>query len=117
MEKYYTIGGIVAFLLIVIFILWRVKVVFDLFRQIINDTLKRFDTSEKRLKWSGTKLTMLIAWGTALFMAIYDCYKKGFNEFAFGVLVTVALTGKVTDAWSKKLTPVDTAKDDSQPTV
>lgn len=105
MDKIYYLIGISVPLLIVIFVLWRVKIVLDFVTAIIQDTLKVYNDKEKRLKWSATKWTMFISFITALSMAIYDCYKNGLNEIVFGALLTVAITGKVTDAWSKKIDP------------
>jgi hypothetical protein len=54
-------------------------------------------------KWSRTSLTMATAWLAVLWSYHYCLIKYGFNEYAFGSLVAVALGVKVTDAWSKKL--------------
>lgn len=100
-------------LLVIVFILWRVKSAFDLFATIVYDTLKVYNDKEKRLKWSATKCTMFVAFFTSIFMAVYDCYKNGLNEIVFGALLTVAITGKVANAWSKKIDPTIMAPKDS----
>lgn len=64
---------------------------------IVNDTLK------KNGKWSRTSLTMFTAWLIAIYMALYNMYKVGFNFDVFVVFTGVALGAKVTDAWSTKL--------------
>lgn len=75
---------------------------------IINDTLKRADDNGV-LRWSRTSLTMFTAWIAVLWSYHYALIKYGFNETAFGLVIGVALGAKVTDAWSKKMTP-DTSK-------
>lgn len=75
-----------------------------LIKSIIRDTLKKkYENGE--YKWSRTSLTMFTAWILAIYMALYDMYKHGFNFEVFVTFVGVALGAKVTDAWSKKLSP------------
>lgn len=99
-QRVYIISGILISILIVGFILWRLKVLGDIIAGIVNDTLKRDG------KWSRTSFTMLTAWFAALSSYVYDFIKNGFNFEAFMVLVGVALGVKVTDAWSKKIDPL-----------
>lgn len=75
---------------------------------LIDDTLKRWDPVTKKMVWSRTSLTMLTAWVSCVSTFIYDTCKNGINEFTFGAMITVALGSKLTDAWSKKLSPTDT---------
>jgi len=96
---------IAASIISIILLLWKVKSLFEGVKSIAEDTLKVWDDKEKRLKWSATKWTMFVAFGTAICMGLYDSYKNGLDEFVFGALLTVALTGKVTNAWSKKIDP------------
>ncbi len=96
-ERYYAIGTIA----VIIFILWRIKVLMDLGRSIINDTLKN-----KEGRWSRTSLTMFTAWVTVLISYFYSLYKNGFNTWAFGVLVSVALGSKIVNAYSNKIDPL-----------
>jgi hypothetical protein len=61
------------------------------------------DTLTKDGKWSRTSLTMLTAWGFAIFLAAYDLYNNGFHFEVFLTFVGVALGSKIVDAQSKKI--------------
>ena len=68
-----------------------------MFKEIINDTLKRNG------KWSRTSLTMFVTLFVALVMSTIDF---AFNGLRFDVWVTlmgVALGSKITDSYSKKI--------------
>lgn len=80
-------------------ILFKIKSISSVANGIINDTLK-IDG-----KWSRTSLTMLTAWVTVLWSYHYDVIRNGFNETAFGLMLSVAVGVKVTDAISKKINP------------
>lgn len=56
-------------------------------------------------KWSMTKIMMAIAFNAALYAFFYDLYKNGFDFEPFVVMLGVGLGAKVTDAYSKKITP------------
>lgn len=104
-DKVYIIFGCIASLAIVFFILYRIKKILDGINSIIRDTLKRYDKNEKRLKWSSVRLVGFQCFNTALGLAVYDAIKTGFNIWVFMALLTVAITGKLPDAWSKKINP------------
>lgn len=69
---------------------------------VITDTLKRDG------RWSMTKIMMAVSYDSALYAFFYDMYKNGFNFQTFCVMLGVGLGAKVTDAYSKKLTPNNT---------
>lgn len=73
------------------------KKAFELIKEVSNDTLKRDG------KWSRTSLTMATAWWASITVFLLDFFKNGFNEFAFGTMVAVALGSKISDALSNKL--------------
>lgn len=73
-------------------------------KDIINDTLKKKDAAGN-LKFSRTSLTMASAWLVVVWSYIHFTIKDGFNEVSFGIMVSVALGAKITDAWSKKINP------------
>lgn len=101
MDKQYVYIGVAAFFIILIFILWRVKIVFDLFRTIMNDTLK---TPEG--KWSKTNMITASAWFSVLFVFFADFYKHGFNQWAFGLMCSIAVGAKVMKSWANKIDPL-----------
>lgn len=68
-----------------------------LFKDIINDTLKRDG------KFSRTSLTMATAWFAVLITYIWDFINEGFRMDAFTVMVSVALGVKWIDAKSKQI--------------
>lgn len=70
--------------------------------KIVKDTLMRDG------RFSRTSLTMFTAWVFAIYMALYDLWKDGFNYEVFLAFVGVALGAKVTDAWSKKMNKNET---------
>ncbi len=74
---------------------------------IINDTLKRVDPIDGKLKWSRTSLTMLSAWVAVLFAFVVDTIKHAgeADDVKFSLLAGVALGSKVADAYTKKITP------------
>lgn len=68
-------------------------------QNVIDDTLKRYDDSRKRLKWSSARLTMLSAWVIATWSYIYEQIFHGFNVVAFATFVGVGVVGpKLVDA-------------------
>jgi len=73
------------------------KILYSLFSQITNDTLK------KEGKFSRTSLTMFTAWFFALSFALFDFIDKGLRFDVWVTLVGVALGSKLTDAYSKKI--------------
>jgi hypothetical protein len=68
-----------------------------LFKEIINDTLKREG------KWSRTSLTMVTAWACCLGTYLTDFIIEGFRMDAFTVMVGCALGVKWVDAKSKQI--------------
>ncbi len=70
--------------------------------KLIDDTLKVNDGPVRR--YSGTKITMLIAFGSVLWAFHYTTL-RGFNEFAFGTMALIATGVSLTGAWSKKINP------------
>lgn len=70
--------------------------------KIIDDTLKVNDGPIRR--FSGTKITMLVAFGSVLWAFHYTTL-RGFNEFAFGTMALIATGVSLTGAWSKKINP------------
>ena len=66
---------------------------------VIKDTLMRDG------KWSMTKIFMAMAFNSALYSFFFDLNKNGFNYETFATMLGVGLGAKVTDAWSKKITP------------
>ncbi len=70
--------------------------------KVIDDTLKVNDGIVRR--FSGTKITMMIAFGSVLWAFHYTTL-RGFNEFAFGTMALIATGVSLTGAWSKKINP------------
>lgn len=68
-----------------------------MFKEIINDTLKRNG------KWSRTSLTMFTSYFVALLMSIIDFALNGLRFDVWCVLIGVAMGSKITDSFSKKI--------------
>lgn len=63
--------------------------------KIVNDTLK------VNGKWSKTNLTMLTAYLIAIYMAIFDLYRNGFNFEVFCVFIALSTGMKYFDSIKK----------------
>ena len=77
-------------------------------RDIVRGTLMRKKGDE--FEFSKTAFTMFISFAAAIFMALYDLIAHGFRFDVFCVLLSVALTGKIADRFSKKLQPNNAAQ-------
>lgn len=104
-DKIYIISSCIGGLAILAFLLYRIKKIFDGINSMANDTLKRYDKATNKLKWSSIRLIGFQCFYTALGMAIFDCISTGFNVWVFTGLMVVAVTGRIPDAWSKKINP------------
>lgn len=95
-------GAIGAGVVILAFIVFRIKMVFRVGTQILDDTCK----DSKNGKWSMPKLMMIFSFNAFIVAFFYDLYKQGhINEWAAIALLTVAVTGKIADAKSKQIDP------------
>lgn len=94
---------------IVINFLFRVKLLVKLVETIIDDTLKTNEGSIRR--FSGTKITMMVAFGSVLWAFHYITIKNGFNEYAFITMACIATGVAITGAYSKKIDPTIVAPD------
>lgn len=83
---------------------------------VIDDTLKVNDGVVRR--FSGTKITMLTAFGSVLWSFHYITVKYGFNEVAFGIMACISTGVAITGAYSKKINPpVETTTKEKEPIV
>ncbi len=100
----YDILGIIVGGILLILAIIRIRSLFKLAGEICDQTLK----NDKGL-WSMPRIMMVVAFHACLIVFFYDAYKeKKLNEMAFGMMLTVALGGKVADSYSKKLAPPTT---------
>lgn len=91
---------------VIINILFRIRHIVKLVDTIINDTLKVWDPISKQRRFSGTKLTMLTAFGSVLWAFHYDTIRNStVNEMVFCTMAAIATGVSITKAWSKKLDP------------
>jgi len=81
---------------------------------IIDDTLKVNDGPVRR--YSGTKLTMLVAFVSVLWSFHYITIKYGFNEVAFITMACISTGVSIAGAYSKKINPpTETKPPEDQP--
>jgi hypothetical protein len=103
-------GVLIVIAALILNILLRLKWTKDTIVAMIDDTLKVDDEKGKR-RFSGTKLTMVTAFGSVLWAFHYIIIKYGFNETAFITMAAIATGVGITKAFSKKLDPTITAPD------
>lgn len=90
---------------VIVNLLLRYKWVIKFIESIIDDTLKSYDTGSRKRRFSGTKITMMVAFGSVLWAFHYITIKDGFNDTAFITMACIATGVAVTGAYSKKLSP------------
>jgi len=93
---------------IIINLLLRLKWTRHTILTIIDDTLKVNDGAIRR--FSGTKMTMLVAFGSVLWAFHYITIKAGFNEIAFLTMAGISTGVAITGAYSKKINPPTESK-------
>ncbi len=97
---------------ILINILFRIRHVIKLVDTIIDDTLKVYDPVSKKRIFSGTKLTMVMAFASIVWAFHYDTIKNSkVNETLFGIMAAIATGVSIAKAYSKKLDPEVIAPD------
>jgi hypothetical protein len=64
-----------------------------------------YDSQEKKRRYSGTKLTMLTAFGSVIWAFHWITVKSGFNETVFFIMAGIATGVGVAKAYGKKLDP------------
>jgi|SRR6185437_9142444 len=101
---------VLVILSIIINILLRLKGIIKLISAIIEDTLKVEEGGVRR--FSGTKLTMFVAFSSIVWSYHYITIKYGFNELAFTVMACIATGVTITKAISKKINPDNTNSSD-----
>lgn len=90
---------------IIINILLRFKCTIKIINAIIDDTLKVDDGKGKR-RFSGTLITMFIAFGSILWAFHYDTIRNSkANETLFAFMGAIATGVGIAKAFSKKLDP------------
>ncbi len=100
--------GVVVGLILLVLIIIKIRSFFKLATEICHQTLKGKDG-----KWSMTKIMMVAAFHLCAIVFLYDAFKNGkANEWAFGMMLTVAVTGGVASAYSKKIDPTTLIKPD-----
>jgi hypothetical protein len=93
----------VVVLSVVINLLLRFKWTRKTIEAIIDDTLKVNDGPVRR--FSGTKITMMVAFSSVVWGFHYITIKEGFNEIAFITMSCIATGVAITGAYSKKINP------------
>jgi hypothetical protein len=106
--EFFVLVGLVSLL---INLLLRFKWLKNIVEAIIDDTLKVYETGSKRRRFSGTKVTMMVAFGSVLWAFHYITIREGFNDTAFITMACIATGVAITGAYSKKLDPTIVAPD------
>lgn len=83
------------------------KNILSYIQKILNDTLK------KNGLWSRMSIMMMIAWNTAIIMAIEDYSQHGIRMDVWMTLVTFALGNKTLDALNNKIATKKEKTDDT----
>lgn len=97
---------LICIMSLVVNLILRIKLVLKEIRTIIDDTMKVNDGTVRR--YSGTKITMFIAFVSVLWGFHYVLMESTIVEVIITVFITMACiaTGvAVTSAWSKKINP------------
>jgi len=98
--------GVGVGLILLILLILRVKIIFNWVSEVAIDTLKVDG------KWSKVAIITASAWFIVIWAFIYDEIQNGFNITAWSVLVGIATTNKLVNAYSKKVDPTIVAPTD-----
>lgn len=104
-------GVLIIIVALILNIILRFKWTKHTIESVIDDTLKVYDPESKKRRFSGTKITMFVSFGSILWAFHYITIKYGFNETAFMVMAAIATGVGITKAFSKKLDPTVVAPD------
>jgi len=97
---------------VILNLLLRISKVMTLISTIADDTLKINDGLIRR--YSGTKLTMFVAFISIVWSYHYITIKDGFNEVAFITMTCIATGVSITSAWGKKINPPTETTDETK---
>jgi len=96
---------------VLINLLLRWKLFAKELEKLVDDTLKVYDPACECRRYSGTKLTMVTAFGSVVWCFHYIIVKYGFNETAFITMAAIATGVGIAKAYSKKVDPEVSAPD------
>jgi len=105
-------GVLILIAALILNLLLRFKWTRHTLLSVIDDTLKVYDPESKTRKFSGTKITMFVAFGSVLWGFHYDTISNAkVNEVLFATMAAIATGVGITKAFSKKLDPTVVAPD------
>ena len=103
-------GVLILIASVIINLLLKLKWTKNFIESVVDDTLKVDDGKGKR-RFSGTKITMFVAFGSVVWSFHYITVRHGFNETAFITMAAIATGVGISKALSKKLDPEVTTPD------
>lgn len=99
-------GVLVFIVALLLNLLLRLKWTKNLIMSIVDDTLKVYDPESKCRRFSGTKITMLTAFGSVLWSFHFDTIANTKVDYSLFLIMAGIATGVgISKAFSKKLDP------------